>query len=105
MPNLSASGSLTEDLLLTQKKRYLEAWLIGKSMKGNTFSFLIYNKTMNLYDVNSGYMPTYNSMMIMPTMIMPPLMPKASGLRGRRTATPAATLLSCLRSSVAGQIQ
>ena len=30
---------------------------------------------MNLYDVNSGYMPTYNSMMIMPTMIMPPLMP------------------------------
>lgn len=75
MPNLSASGSLTEDLLLTQKKRYLEAWLIGKSIKGNTFSFLIYNKTMNLYDVNSGYMPTYNSMMIMPTMIMPPLMP------------------------------
>ena len=75
MPNLSASGSLTEDLLLTQKKRYLEAWLIGKSIKGDTFSFLIFNKTMNLYDVNSGYMPTYNSMMIMPTMIMPPLMP------------------------------
>jgi predicted metalloendopeptidase len=161
---------------------------------------------MNLYDVNSGYMPTYNSMMIMPTMIMPPLMPndvneaivyataagighemthgfdsfgtlydkngeknaifvgqadldkfkqisqqladcystlevipdklpgvfnngnftlgeniadlggtgdclrslyqspEASGLRGRRTATPAATFLSCLRSSVAGPI-
>ncbi|MBR4380532.1 MAG: hypothetical protein IKP48_04670 [Bacteroidaceae bacterium] len=76
MPNLSASHSLIEDqLLLSQSRRYFEAWLIGKPCKGNTFNYLIYNNTMNLYEINSGYMPAFNAMMIMPTMIMPPMMP------------------------------
>ncbi len=76
MPNLSASHSLIEDqLLLSQSKRYLEAWLIGKPKKGNTFNYLIYNKSMNLYEVNSAYMPGFNAMMIMPTMMMPPMLP------------------------------
>ena len=76
MPNLSASQSLTEDLLLLSKtRRYFESWLIGKPHKGHAFSYLIYSKSMNLYEVNSAYMPGFNAMMIMPTMMMPPLMP------------------------------
>ena len=76
MPNLSESHSLIEDqLLLSQSRCYFEAWLIGKPCKGNTFNYLIYNNTMNLYEINSGYMPAFNAMMIMPTMIMPPMMP------------------------------
>ncbi len=75
MPNLSASPSLIEDrLLLSQSRRFFEAWLIGKPCKGNTFNYSIYNNTMNLYEINSGYMPAFNAMMIMPTMIMPPMM-------------------------------
>ena len=76
MPDLSASESLAEDLLLMAKsRRYFEAWLIGKPNKGHTFSYLIYNKLMNLYDVNAAYMPEYNAMMIMPTVMMDPVMP------------------------------
>ena len=76
MPNLSASQSLAEDLLLLSKSRlYFETWLIGKPRKGHAFNFLILNNYMNLYEVNSAYMPGFNAMMIMPTMMMPPFMP------------------------------
>lgn len=76
IPNLSASQSLAEDLLLLSKsRRYFETWLIGKPHKGHAFSFLIFNNIMNLYEVNSAYMPEFNAMMIMPTMMMPPFLP------------------------------
>lgn len=76
MPNLSASQSLAEDqLLLSKSRRHFETWLTGKPRKSHAFSYLILNNSMNLYEVNSAYMPGYNSMMIMPTMMMPPFMP------------------------------
>ena len=76
LPDLSASKNLMEDLLLMAKSRaYFEAWLIGKPNKGHNFNYLLFNKNMNLYEINSAYMPLCNSMMIMPTMIMPPLIP------------------------------
>jgi predicted metalloendopeptidase len=76
MPNLSASQSLAEDqLLLSKSRHHFETSLIGKPRKGNAFSYLILNNSMNLYEVNSAYMPGFNAMMIMPTMMMPPFMP------------------------------
>ena len=76
MPNLSASQSLAEDqLLLSKSRRHFETSLIGKPRRGNAFSYLILNNSMNLYEVNSAYMPGFNAMMIMPTMMMPPFMP------------------------------
>ena len=76
MPNLSASQSLAEDqLLLSKSRRYFETSLIGKPRKGNAFSYLILSNSMNLYEVNSAYMPGFNAMIIMPTMMMPPFLP------------------------------
>ena len=76
MPNLSASQSLAEDqLLLSKSRRHFETSLIGKPRKGNAFSYLILSNSMNLYEVNSAYMPGFNAMIIMPTMMMPPFLP------------------------------
>lgn len=76
LPDLFASQSLTEDqLLLSKSRRHFETSLIGKPSRGNAFSYLILNNSMNLYEVNSAYMPGFNAMMIMPTMMMPPFMP------------------------------
>ena len=77
IPDLSTSQSLAEDHLLMQKSRSsFESWLIGKPQRGYTFNYLLFTKIMNLYEVNSAYMPLYNSMMIMPTVIIPPLLPE-----------------------------
>ena len=76
MPNLSASQSLAEDqLLLSKSRRHFETSLIGKPRKSHAFNYLILNNSMNLYEVNSAYMPGFNAMIIMPTMMMPPFLP------------------------------
>ena len=76
MPNLSASQSLAEDqLLLSKSRRHFETSLIGKPRRGNAFSYMILNNSMNLYEVNSSYMPGFNAMMIMATMMMSPFLP------------------------------